>query len=96
MYEKAKSSRAAREVAQERLGGLRKQVRTLTEVLEEVKGLSDVAEVKAFKKQHADLLSTLQQTAADQDAIPYRRFELPNGYEVWVGRNARQNEEDNQ
>lgn len=93
MYEKAKASRAAREVAEERVDGLKKQVRTLTHVLEEVKGLSDVAQVKDFKKKHAGLLATLQQTAADQDAIPYRRFELADGYEVWVGRNARQNDE---
>lgn len=93
MYEKAKSSRAAREVAMERLGGLTRQVQKLTEVLEEVKSLSDVAEVKTFKNKHAALLATLQQTASDQDTIPYRRFELSNGYEVWVGRNARQNDE---
>jgi len=93
MYEKAKSSRAARQVAEERLEGLTEQVIQLTDVLEEVKALSDVAEVKAFKKKYAGLLSTLQQTAADTDGIPYRRFELADGYEVWVGRNARQNDE---
>lgn len=93
MYEKAKASRAAREVAEERLDGLSRQVNTLTEVFDEVKGLSDVSAVKAFKSKHADLLATLQQTSADQDAVPYRRFELSDGYEVWVGRNARQNDE---
>ena len=93
MYEKAKASRAAREVAEERLDGLIRQVYSLTKVLDEVKGLSDVSEVKAFKAQHSDLLATLQQTSAEQDAIPYRRFELSGGYEVWVGRNARQNDE---
>ena len=27
-----------------------------------------------------------------QEGIPYRRFDLGDGYEVWVGRNAKQND----
>lgn len=93
MYEKAKSTRAAREVAEDRLEGLKTQMQKLDVLLEEVKNLSDASDVSDFKKKHADLLSTLQQTSSDQDGIPYRRFELPEGYEVWVGRNAKQNDD---
>ncbi|PSQ70682.1 MAG: hypothetical protein BRD31_03495, partial [Bacteroidetes bacterium QH_2_64_26] len=30
---------------------------------------------------------------ADVDQFPYRRFDLGGGFEVWVGKNARQNHE---
>lgn len=93
MYTRAKATRASREVAMERLEGLREQMHRLDAVLAEVKGLSDTSEVAAFKKKHADLISSLQQASSDPDGVPYRRFEMPQGYEVWVGRNARQNDE---
>lgn len=93
MYEKAKSTRASREAAEDRLEGLKDQMLRLDSLLEEVKGLADASDVSDFKKKHADLLSTLQQASSDQEGIPYRRFELPEGYEVWVGRNAKQNDD---
>ncbi len=92
-YEKAKSSRAAREVAQERLEGLRSQASRLEILHSEVKELADVAAVRDFKQRNADVISTLQQAAGDEDGIPYRRIDLGEGYEIWVGRNARQNDE---
>jgi predicted ribosome quality control (RQC) complex YloA/Tae2 family protein len=93
LYEKAKSTRASREVAEDRLGGLKKQMKQLDQLLEDVKGLSDASEVADFKKKHSSMLSTLQRTSADQEGIPYRRFELADGDEVWVGRNSKQNDD---
>lgn len=93
LYERAKSTRASREAAQERLGGLKRQLSQLDHLLEEVKGLSDASEVADFRKTHATLLSTLQRASSENDGIPYRRFELDDGYEVWVGRNAKQNDD---
>jgi len=92
-YEKAKATRASREAAEDRVAGLRTQMQSLDALLAEAKSLSDVSEVVAFQKQHSDLLSTLQRGTSEQDSIPYRRFELPEGYEVWVGRSAKQNDE---
>ena len=93
LYEKAKSTRASREVAEDRLGGLKNQMKQLDQLLEDVKGLSGASEVADFKKKHSRMLSTLQQASSDQEGIPYRRFELGDGYEVWVGRNAKQNDD---
>ena len=92
MYEKAKSNRAAREVALDRLDGLRQQVAQLDAMLHEATNLADVKAVQTFENRYADQLSSLRNAAEDQDAIPYRRFDVGEGYEVWVGRNAKQND----
>lgn len=93
MFEKAKSTRASREVAEERLEGLKQQMSQLDALLEDVKHLSDSSEVADFQKKYEGLLSTLQQASSDQEGVPYRRFEIGGGYEVWVGRNAKQNDD---
>lgn len=92
MYGKAKANRAAREAAFDRLDGLRAQLEELDTMLEEVTALEDVKAVQAFEQRHAKQLARLRQSSDDEDGIPYRRFDVGQGYEVWVGRNAKQND----
>ena len=92
MYEKAKANRAAREVAMDRLDSLREQVTELKTMLEEGRALSDLKDVRTFEQRFAHQLANLRNVAEDHEGIPYRRFDLGNGYEVWVGRNAKQND----
>jgi len=93
MYERAKSTRTARESALSRVDGLRSHVAELETVLAEAESIATVADVKSFETQHASLMESLRSSGDDPDAIPYRRYDLGQGYEVWVGRNAKQNDE---
>jgi len=92
-YEKAKASRLAREKSVERLQGVRKTAESLENLLQDVLKLDSVEEVEQFQHKHAAWLKTLHTNADDSDSIPYRRYVLDEGYEVWVGRNAKQNDQ---
>lgn len=92
MYNKAKANRAAREAAFDRLDGLRAQLEELDAMLDEATSLEDIKSVQGFEQRHAKQLARLRQSADDDDGIPYRRFDVGQGYEVWVGRNAKQND----
>ena len=92
MYGKAKANRAVREAAFDRLDGLRAQLDELEAMLEEVTHLDDVKSVQGFEQRHAKQLTRLRQSSGEDDGIPYRRFDVGEGYEVWVGRNAKQND----
>lgn len=92
LYGKAKANRAAREAAFDRLDGLRAQLEELDAMLGEATSLEDIKSVQGFEQRHAKQLARLRQSADDEDGIPYRRFDVGNGYEVWVGRNAKQND----
>lgn len=93
-YEKARVTRRSREEAQRRLDSVTKQADEVEHLLEELR--SDVAslrELEAYRKRHAEELARiLPDSRRQSDCIPFRRFKLPGGYEVWVGRNARQND----
>lgn len=92
-YEKAKSARTARKVAEERVSNLEKESAELLELLNQVENLQTEEEVLQFKDRHANLLAVLDGLPSGGDTIPYRRFYLSQGYEVWVGRNAKQNDD---
>ncbi|MDA0379275.1 MAG: NFACT RNA binding domain-containing protein, partial [Bacteroidetes bacterium] len=92
MYGKAKANRAAREAALDRLDGLRAQLAELDAMLEEARALEDMKAVQGFEQRHAAQLARLRQSSEDEEGIPYRRFDVGEGYEVWVGRNAKQND----
>jgi len=93
LYEKAKSTRAAREVALDRLNGLKEQAEQLERLHEDALRIGTVDEVRAFEKDNEALIGSLRSGGDDPDAIPYRRFDIGQGYEVWVGRNAKQNDD---
>ena len=59
-----------------------------------MRGLDFLSDLQRFLKEHADDLAPfVGEEAAGQDRVPFRRYDLGGGYEVWVGRNARQNDD---
>ena len=92
-YEKAKSARVARKIASDRVSQLERSVSELRNMVLEVENLQTEQEVQQFRERHANWLAALDRTSTDGDSIPYRRFQLQQGYEVWVGRNAKQNDQ---
>ena len=92
-YEKAKRSRVARQKAEERIQGLNRTAVDTKRLYEEALDLKTVEEVKAFQSKHKGHLKALMAAPEDPDNIPYRRYVLDEGYEVWVGRNAKQNDQ---
>ena len=92
-YQKAKATRVSREKSVERLGSLRKTANDLHQLHQEALSLSTIEDVESFKKKHANRIQKLTTPTASTDAIPYRQYTLDGGYEVWVGRNARQNDQ---
>lgn len=92
-YEKAKAARAAREVSKDRLQALQKTSTELQKLLVGALNLKSEEDVAAFETQHSSWLKTLRSGNDFEDSVPYRRFVLEEGYEVWVGRNAKQNDQ---
>ena len=93
-YDKARRTRAARAHAEERLEGIEALAEHAGQLLEKLNQLKTASEIKKFEKAHADQLAPFlgQQNARSEDQIPFRRYDLGHGYEVWVGRNAKQND----
>lgn len=94
-YDRARRTRRSREEAEKRLLSTEEQAQEAKALLdklhEEVDWLDDI---KAFRKTHERALARyLGNSGDDIDRVPFRRFDLGGGYEVWVGRNARQNDE---
>lgn len=93
-YDRARRTRRSREEAEKRLGetaALARQAQSLLEDLGRVEGLK---EIRDFRKERAGELSRyLADERSMEDRLPFRRFRLEGGYEVWVGRNAKQNDE---
>ncbi len=92
-YEKAKAARMARAASKDRLQALQKTASELEKLLDEAVRLNSEEGVVQFQSKHEAWLRTLQTGSDSEDSIPYRRFVLDEGYEVWVGRNAKQNDQ---
>lgn len=92
-YDKARETRRARTSSVQRLKKLDVLIQRMTVLLGELSSLKSSADVDRFKKVHREFLAELssQGTGAEPD-IPFRHYELAGGYEVWVGRNAAQND----
>lgn len=94
-YEKARNTRLARTHAEDRLADIEKRIETAKELLDQLRALNTASDVKKFERSMKDDLMPFlgQSTAATAEQIPFRRYTLESGYEVWVGKNARQNDE---
>ena len=92
-YERARESRQGRVHARKRLSEMDDLVSRLQTLQDELTNTETAADVRKFKKKNASALAAVssQRTGVDIQ-VPYRRYELGNGYEVWVGRNAAQND----
>ena len=92
-YHKARRTRQAREHAEARLLDAEGRAEQAGALLEKLRAIDTYAALKAFKKAEAAALAAfVQGPASDAQRLPFRRFVLDGGYEVWVGRNARQND----
>ena len=93
-YEKAKSARASREHAEQRVQLMEKELAALEGTVAALESAADPDSWRALKKSEPDLVAGVLSRRADVKAkIPFRRYPLGSGYEVWVGRNAKQNDE---
>jgi predicted ribosome quality control (RQC) complex YloA/Tae2 family protein len=93
-YDRARRTRRSREEAENRLDEVERHARDAEELLNDLRTATSYADVDTFRKREADRLARYTSGISPvEDRIPFRRFALPDGYEVWVGRNARQNEQ---
>jgi predicted ribosome quality control (RQC) complex YloA/Tae2 family protein len=93
-YDRARRTRRSREEAEARMVETQERAETAQALLEELREVETLDAVKRFRKENADRLAPfVEQKDEDLDRFPFRRFELGGGFEVWVGKNARQNDE---
>lgn len=93
-YDRARRTRRSREEAENRLVDTERRAEEAERLLEALRAVDELRAIRSFRKDHADELARfMPDEASPKDRLPFRRFELERGYEVWVGRNARQNDE---
>ena len=93
-YAKARNTRAARAHAEQRLEVVEALAENADQLLNELNALTKTTDVKKFEKNNTDRLAPFlgQKNKQWEEQIPFRRYALGNGYELWVGRNAKQND----
>jgi predicted ribosome quality control (RQC) complex YloA/Tae2 family protein len=93
-YRRARRTRRSREEAERRLDETRERADRAEQLLAELRAIDTLDGIKRFRdEKEAALAPFVEREDADVDRFPYRRFDLGDGFEVWVGRNARQNHE---
>jgi predicted ribosome quality control (RQC) complex YloA/Tae2 family protein len=93
-YRRAQRTRRSREEAEARLMDTESQAEEAAELLAELESITTLDALKRFRKDNeAQLARYVGQGDEDVDRFPFRRFDLGDGFEAWVGRNAQQNQE---
>lgn len=93
-YRRARSTRRSREEAENRLDETLERAEQAEQLLEELRTINTLDGIKHFRKEKKEALAPfVDREDADIQEFPYRRFDLGGGFEVWVGKNARQNHE---
>ncbi|PSQ81191.1 MAG: hypothetical protein BRD41_03320 [Bacteroidetes bacterium QS_1_63_11] len=93
-YERAQSTRRSREEAEARLDDTIERAERAEALLEALREIDTLDGIKHFRSEREDEFAPfVEREDADVDQFPYRRFDLGDGFEVWVGKNARQNHE---
>ena len=93
-YDRARRTRASRAKAEERLVATEEKAREAGGLLDALRAVESLRAMKQFRKDKAEQLALFVQEGGDDiGRLPFRRFPLPGGYEVLVGKNARQNDE---
>jgi predicted ribosome quality control (RQC) complex YloA/Tae2 family protein len=93
-YDRARRTRQARLHAEKRLETTEEAAREAEALLERLRRIDDVKEIDRFVEAEAESLARFTRgQSGEQGGVPFRRFDLGGGFEVWVGRNARQNDE---
>ena len=93
-YDKARRTRQKRKHAEERLAAARASAKEAEDLLSQLREIETLSDLKQFRKDHAERLASYTGEKDEElERFPFRRFPLQGGYEVWVGRNARQNDD---
>jgi predicted ribosome quality control (RQC) complex YloA/Tae2 family protein len=93
-YQRARRTRRSRQEAERRLDETRDRVEQAEQLLDALRAIDTLDGIKQFRAEHETALASfVDRDDADVDRFPYRRFDLGEGFEVWVGKNARQNHE---
>lgn len=91
-YNRARRVRAKRAASSERFDSEVEQAERMAAVHARVKSISTLKELQAFENEESDLISGLRRRSGDSsESLPYRRI-LVDGYEVFVGKGAAQND----
>ena len=93
-YERARRTRQSREHAERRLVETEQRAIEAEALLGRLREINTLTELETFRKAEAERLLRFGggNARAETAQIPFRRFLLPGGYEVWVGKNAKQND----
>jgi len=93
-YDRARRTRRSREEAEARLDDTVERAEKAAELLAKIRAIDSLDGIKTFRKDYEDALAPfVDREDADVKKFPFRRFDLGGGFEVWVGKNARQNDE---
>lgn len=93
-YGRARRTRRSREEAENRLDETIERADRAEMLLEDLRQIDTLDGIKEFRKEKEKALAPfVEREDADVSSFPYRRFDLGDGFEVWVGKNARQNHE---
>jgi predicted ribosome quality control (RQC) complex YloA/Tae2 family protein len=93
-YQRARRTRRSRAEAENRLDETLAKAERAEQLLDELRAIDTLKGIKHFRKEKQEALAPfMDRGEADVDRFPYRRFDLGDGFEVWVGKNARQNHE---
>lgn len=93
-YDRARRTRRSREEAEARLVEAETRAEEAAELLDALTSITTLRDLKRFRKENeARLARYVGQEDEEVDRFPFRRFDLGGGFEAWVGRNAKQNQE---
>ena len=93
-YDKARKVRQSRITSDARIEKATSEVDRLVDLQNAIQELKTRDDVVRFKKDRADDLSWLSGSKDGGELqVPFRQFDIGDGYLVWVGRNATQNDE---
>ncbi|WP_103027141.1 Rqc2 family fibronectin-binding protein [Salinibacter altiplanensis] len=91
-YDRARGTRRSREEAEARLNDTIDRADRAEALLEDLRAIDTLDGIKQFRSEReAELAPFVGRDDAAVNDFPFRRFALGEGFEVWVGKNARQN-----
>ncbi len=93
-FEKAKSGRRARVLAESRVEGLRQRVASGEMLAEKIGAVDSSEELKSLMENYKEDLDVFSvgKKAEEREQIPFRVFTVDGGFEVWAGRSSQNND----
>ncbi len=92
-YARARRNREARRYAEERMEGARAEAQKLSAMIAQLEQATTRREVEAFRREFAGAIeSYVSGPGGHTGGVPFRRLLVDGDLEVWVGRNAGQND----